>query len=365
MKRRFIGNDLHKKSFTIAIKDEGGKIKVITMELLPDNIEKLKTMLKKTDYVAIEVSGSTFYFYDKIKDYVEKCVIVNPKKFKVVYESANKTDKKDAKLLAKYLSYEDLLPEVYVPDHNIRKLRNYFSAYNLTKKQINQTRNRISSLLLYNGINLDQGLLFNKRNRNAILNIDLDNDYKEIIKKLYEKFDNLESEKEFFTYKMFKLGEKYYSKDIDILTSISGISVLIALALISDIADIKRFASAKKLCSYLGVIPKVDSSEDKIRIGSLQRDSRKTSRTLLTQVINHLYNNSEHLKSFYWRKRNKGCGKARIALMRKVITMIYNMLAREEYCFYHKPEKQERKLREHRFFLEKCAEKYENLEKRA
>ena len=71
MKRRFIGIDLHKKSFTIAIKDEEGKISIITMELLPKNVEKLQTMLKKTDYVAIEVSGPTFYFYDQIKDYVE------------------------------------------------------------------------------------------------------------------------------------------------------------------------------------------------------------------------------------------------------------------------------------------------------
>jgi len=365
MKRRFIGIDLHKKSFTMAIKDEDGKIVVSTMELLPANIEKLKTMLKKTDYVAVEVSGSTFYFYDQIKDCVEKCVVVNPKKFKVVCESTNKTDKKDAKLLAKYLSYEDLLPEVYVPNQNIRKLRSYFSLYNLTKKQVNQTKNRIGSLLLYNGINLEPDFLYAKNNRNAVLNIDLDNDYKEIIKKLYEKLDYLEKEKEFITYKMFKHGKQNYKKEIDILTSISGISVLIALALISDIADIKRFLNAKKLCSYLGVVPKVDSSGETTKIGSLQRDSRKISRSLLTQVITHLHNNSEHLTSFYYRKKSKGAGKARIALMRKTITMIYHMLSKNEYSYYRDEKKQVRKIREFEIELKKGEKEFKLIKKTA
>jgi transposase len=359
MKRRFIGIDLHKKSFTMAIKDEEGKITVYTMELLPANIEKLKTMLKKTDYIAVEASGSTFYFYDQIKDYVEKCVIVNPKRFKVVCESSNKTDKKDAKILAKYLSYEDLLPEVYVPDENIRKLRNYFSLYNLTKKQINQTRNRICSLLLFNGINLEPDILFNKSNRSAVYNLEIDKDYIDILKQLYGKLEVLEKEKEFFTFKMFKLGKSQYQKEINILTSISGISILIALALISDIADIKRFDNSKKLCSYLGVVPKVDSSGETTKIGSLQRDSRKNSRTLLTQVTNHLYNNSDHLKDFFLRKKKKGYCKAKVAVMRKTVTMIYHMLTKDEYCYYRDEKKQARKLHELELVLKKGENKFE------
>ena len=95
MKRRFIGIDLHKKSFTVAIKNEEGKINVFTFELSPASIEKLKSMLKKTDYIAIEAGSLTFFFYDQIKDFVAKCVIVNPKKFKVVSESSKKTDKNE------------------------------------------------------------------------------------------------------------------------------------------------------------------------------------------------------------------------------------------------------------------------------
>jgi transposase len=365
MKRRFIGIDLHKKSFTVAIKNEDGIISIFTMELLPDSIEKLKSMLKKTDYVAVEASGSTFYFYDQIKECVEKCVIVNPKRFKVVYESSNKNDKKDAKILAKYLSYEDLLPEVYVPDENIRKLRSYFSLYNLTKKQINQTRNRICSLLLFNGINLEPAFLFDKSNSNAIYNLDIDKDYIEILKRLYEKLEDLEKEKEFFTYKMFAFGKEKYENEINILTSISGISILIALALISDIADIKRFNNSKKLCSYLGVVPKVDSSGGTTKIGSLQRESRKNSRTLLTQVIRHLCNNSDHLKDFFLRKKKKGYCKAKVAIMRKIITIIYHMLSKNEYCYYYDEKKQERKLKSWELFLKKGEEKFNINKKKA
>jgi len=361
MERRFIGIDLHKKSFTMAIKSQNDskKFHMKTMLFTNEGIEELKSLLQPEDYVAIEASTPSFYFYDKIAPVVKKCVVVNPRKFKVVSESTSKTDKKDAKLLAKYLSYEDLLPEVFVPDENIRKLRTLFAMYDLTKKQISQARNKIASLLLQYGVSLEQTFLFKKTNRNAIFNISLDSDIKDLLKLLYDKFDYLEEEKEKITFRIFDYGKKLYEKEIDILTSISGISILIALSLIADIAGIKRFDNSRKLCSYLGVVPKVDNSGNTTRHGSIKRDSRNGSRTLLTQVIQHLYNNSEHLKSFYDRKRKgKGAGKVRVAIMRKVITMIYHMLSKEEYSYYRNEKSQNRKFRDRNRFLEKHREKY-------
>ena len=334
MQRRFIGIDLHKESFTVAIKNQSGEIKIHTFDFANKSIEKFKELLSPDDYVAIEVSTSTFYMYDIINPLVKKCVIVHPKKFRIICESTSKTDKKDAKLLAKYLSYEDLLPEVYVPDHNIRKLRTLFSMYNLNNKQITQIKNRIHSILLQNGIPLSKNIIRCKKYRNAIFNLEIDNLYIDLIKHLFKKMDLLLEEKEYLTYKILSLGEKY-KKDINILTSLSGISVLIALALISDIADIKRFKNPNKLASYLGVVPKVDNTGNTIHNGRIHKDSRKNTRTLLTQVVKHLYNNSPELKDFYIRKRKaKGAGKARIALIRKIIFFIFWMISKNKYSYY-------------------------------
>jgi transposase len=357
METRFIGVDLHKKSFTTAVKIKEGEFKMYCFNFDFQGIEDFKKTLMHEDYVAIESSTQAFFLYNQIISLVKKCVIVNPRKFKVISDSTSKTDKKDAKLLADYLKYEDLLPTVYVPDKDIIKLRSYFSIYKLTNKQIAQTKNRIQSILLQNGIVLESSFLFNNKYREAVLNVDIDKGYVEIIKCLYEKLDYLIKEKETITYKIFIHGKRY-KKETEIITSLSGISMLIAFCLISDIGDIKRFGNAKKLCSYLGVVPKVDSSGESCYAGKIHKEARKDSRSLLTQVINHLCNNSEYLKDFYDRKKKaKSCGKARIAVIRKIIVIIYHMLVNNEYYYYRDPKKHERKILEYDKFIKTYEEK--------
>ncbi|MGB9867958.1 MAG: transposase, partial [Bacillota bacterium] len=44
---------------------------------------------------------------------------------------------------------------------------------------------------------------------------------------------------------------------VELLLGIPGINMLAALTILAGIGDIKRFASAKKLASYAGLVPAV------------------------------------------------------------------------------------------------------------
>jgi transposase len=105
--------------------------------------------------------------------------------------------------------------------------------------------------------------------------------------------------------------------------SIKGFSPLTAIALMSDVVDVKRFPSVKKFCAYLRTAPKVKSSNDKTVIGST-RHSRSLTCTLMSQSITHFAVAGEHLRSFYSRvKKGKKAGVYRMAL---ILLVCFNRL---------------------------------------
>ena len=71
--------------------------------------------------------GVIGYFVREIKDRVGGVKIINPTQFKIISQSVKKTDKRDAKTIAKYLS-KGLIPEV--------RMKSKKEAHTLLQKSI-------------------------------------------------------------------------------------------------------------------------------------------------------------------------------------------------------------------------------------
>jgi len=67
------------------------------------------------DVVAVESTGNTRYFIDKIVYRVKDVKVINPMQFKVISESVKKTDEHDAITIARFLS-KGIIPEVRMKD---------------------------------------------------------------------------------------------------------------------------------------------------------------------------------------------------------------------------------------------------------
>jgi transposase len=76
-----------------------------------------------------------------------------------------------------------------------------------------------------------------------------------------------------------------YEKEFDIHTSLKGISVLTAIALIADIAMVTMFPSAKAFALYLRSAPGVDASNGTQRLLGTNKQGRKLAVTLLSHSI--------------------------------------------------------------------------------
>ena len=116
-----------------------------------------------------------------------------------------------------------------------------------------------------------------------------------------------------------------------LLLSIPGISYLSALLLVAEIGAIDRFSSAKKLCSYAGLVPTTSQSADKTHYGRLKKDSNKYIRWILVEAVEHAIKKDPGLATTYHSMlRKKGWNKARVAIAHKLLISVYYMLKNNE-----------------------------------
>jgi transposase len=351
----YIGVDLHSDKFTAAFRDKTNKD--ILQSYYLSEYENFIRNLKRDDYVFLEASTPTFAFTDLLKDKVKETIVIDPIQFRAIADSRKKTDKIDARQLARMGKYhvetdKDFLPEVYVVKEEIRKLRSLFTTYRLIKKEINQTKNRIHSLFKQNLKPYSKKHIFDKI-MTGLESIDLDEEYKVQVEILFDILIKLQEKKAEIKKKILLTGEPFI-KDIDILVSISGISVFVALGLISDYATIERFKNAKKFSKYLRSTPKSEESNKKVRTGKTQKNGRKLSVELMLQSMNHFRRESPFIDGFYRRlKKGKGGCKARIAVIRKMFVAIYFMLKKREYYRYMNKRLHDKKIKEYKSFLAK------------
>jgi transposase len=360
----FIGIDLHTNRFTCCYRDEkpsadrkDGK-RTETFELTAHGLAMFYTTLTKETYVLIEASITTFSFARLIQPKVKEVIVANTYELKQITLGRNKTDKIDADKLCRVLkmqilSGETTISPVTIPPVEIQELRGLFSTYRLLKKQSTQYKNRIHSLLKEKLHGFTQKQIFGKSSRIMIRGIETDTVLSFQINHLFDLLEHLEAGIEVLEDRIKEQAEPYM-REIEILTSMKGISVFIAIAIIADIITVDRFKDSKSFTSYLRSAPRVESSNTTKGNRGTNKKGRKLSATLLTQSLNHVLDSSPKLSRWYDNlTQYKKAGSVRTGLRRRVFAEIYQMLKKGEYHYARNSMKHEEKLSQYRKFLGK------------
>jgi transposase len=152
------------------------------------------------------------------------------------------------------------------------------------------------------------------------------------------------------------LAGRPFMAQIEILTSMKGVSVFIAIAIIADSIDVRRFKNSKAFNSYLRSVPKVSNSNTSVNVRGTNKKGRKLASTLLTQSLNHILKASVKLGRWYDRlSEYKKAGVVRTGLRRRVLGEIYQMLKKGEYHYARDEKNHKSKMEQYQKFLTKAA----------
>ena len=176
--RMSVGVDLHKKQFTVYWRVEGQPERGEYGRYATDERgygefeQKLRTVssFAQSIAVAVESTGNTRYFKNRVEAVGITVVVVNTLKFKVVNESVKKTDRHDASTLAEFLE-KDMLPVARLCSQESEELRRLVKARSSLVKTIVAVKNQIHGLLLSLGIESKRGELQNKTECRRVQNV--------------------------------------------------------------------------------------------------------------------------------------------------------------------------------------------------
>lgn len=290
--KRYIGIDLHRNCFTACLRLENGREYWKQWKL--EDMTKFTAKLRRTDEVAVEVTGNTRLFHDAVAPHVERIVAVNPNQFKVITHSVKKTDPNDARNLALYLA-KDLLPEVRMKDKTQAQIASLTQTRDTMVKLRTALKNKVNNICSAHGVNLNKESLGSEKGLKAVLEMH------------FEPLVNLELEIivdqiRSLNQSIAKLEDtiRQESQKLDghkNLTSIKGIGGLSAGILLSIIGNIRDFADEGKLAAYFGIVPRVSNSNESQHSGRITKRGTKLGRTTLVQCAMIAQRYSPYLKN--------------------------------------------------------------------
>jgi len=324
--KKYVGVDLHKKQFTVCWMDDKDerKVKIEEYPVSVEGYKKFSSKLSKEHEVAVEATGNSGYFCDKVRSKVKKVVAINPMQFKVISASVKKTDENDAITIARYLRL-GLLPEVRQMDKETRALRSLINTRDKLVKLRSSLKNKIHNILNENGIVSQREMFSSAVSFERLKALDLSETAQFEISVIVEQIRGLTK-----SVKEIEERIKAISKNTPghkNLTSITGIGDLSAAIILNGIGDVKDFDDSSKLCAYVGLVPSVRNTGNTVSHGHITRRGNKIFRTTLVQVALIAIKYSSYLRKFYDKlKAKKGSGRAIIATARKMLEIIYRTL---------------------------------------
>ena len=231
------------------------------------------------------------------------CEVIAPSLIPVKPGDRVKTDRRDARKLAELLR-AGLLTEVQAPSPEAEAARDLCRARDQIRKDLMRCRHRLSKFLLRRGIRYEAGKsAWTKMHRMWLrrLEFELDtdrlvfNDYLLDVEQHEERQQTMDEAIE-------RLSKKEpYARPVAWLRCYRGIDTLTAMALVTELFDIRRFGSARELMSYVGMTPREYSSGVAKR-GSITKAGNGFLRRLFVETTQH-YRHSPRTSASLARRR--------------------------------------------------------------
>ena len=146
---RFIALDIHRDFCEVAIAESGRVRPAPRAKKDPETLELFAASLGADDQVTLEATGNALAIARIIEPHVERVVLADPRAVRGSASTALKTDKVDARTLARLFA-GGLLPEVWLPDERTRRLRRLVSRRAQLVRQRTRAKNQVHAALIRN-----------------------------------------------------------------------------------------------------------------------------------------------------------------------------------------------------------------------
>src|SRR5665647_1741481 len=268
---RAIGIDVHRDFCEVAI-SEGGRLRSAgRVPSTPEQLELLGVSLAPGDEVALETTGNALAIARILAPHVARVVVASARELHAIAGAKAKTDRLDARTLAKLLA-AGMLEGTWLPGEETRALRRRLSRRAQLVRQRTRLKNEVHATL-YRNLKGAAPVsdLFGAAGRRWLAGLELPADERETVDGCLRVLDFLGGEVAGLERAVAR--HALHSAEIRRLVTIPGVNLISAATLVAVIGDVGRFPSARKLVGYLGLDPRVrQSGSTPARTGRISKE---------------------------------------------------------------------------------------------
>ncbi len=324
------GLDVHTQYVTIAVVDKTGAM-VLETSVSTREPDRLLAELApwRPLTVVVEACGLWPWLRDRLVPAGITFKLAHAKHLRAIAESAQKTDRVDAKLLARMLLTGLIPPAFPKSAAQLERMRLVRHRTGLVRERT-RLANRIHGQLHQRNIVLARERLLRQETREWLFTNawpELGAEQQAILETHFALIDHLSELLRSLDRRIEELART--DPAIQLLQTIPGIGPFWGLLLSTELLPLKRFPRPAQLVSYAGLAPRTRSSGGKTQHGSIPAGANRWVRWALVSAIpSHVrHAPNSPLSQYYVRLTARiGWPTARVAAARKLARIIYQML---------------------------------------
>jgi transposase len=330
------GLDLSRNRLEVCLLSDGGEI--VDEFRWPADADGLDGLVRHVTLkhcepvrAVIESMTGARFVHDTLERLGWDVLIADAYKASRIAPAALKTDKTDARVLA-LLSERRLVPEIWLPDREIRAERELARFRLHLVKHRSALKNRIHSTLINFGQPCPVSDLFGLAGRELLQRLELPDAWRSTVDVSLQMIDELDLQ-------IAEVAKQLRATRADhpyvpLLLTVPGIGWVLAYTIAAEIGDIQRFPQAKNLTGYTGLCPRVEQSGERDRRGSLSKHGPRYLRWALLEATMHALRHPAYSERYQRTKKRlgkqRGAKVAQIDIARRLSRAVWHMLTNSE-----------------------------------
>ena len=284
-----VGLDAHKDSITVAQATPGRDPARLVGKVLHDIPKLLKVLTKLGSpeqlHLVYEAGPTGFGLQRALTKRGYVCEVIAPSKIPKQPGTRIKTDARDAIELAQRSRSGDLRA-IWIPDPADEAIRDLVRAREDAVNACTKARQQLSAFLLRHSRAYPGKTKWCGVHARWLAEVSFDSpasqtvftEYWQATKSAAERVERLTKAA------IGAIGGWRFEPVVDALQAMRGIAAVTAIGLVAEIGDFGRFATARQLMGYLGLVPSEHSSGERTVRGSITKTGNAHARKLLTEA---------------------------------------------------------------------------------